>query len=337
MSGFSASIGRLGRSPMIDDVRRRLSWPLEFCWALLGAAGGFVGAVIVLVVVSVVAIVAVALASKGDTSAMEAAVAAMQSSEPPKTATGQAVLVGSLAVINTLFVIILVVLATVIRKRRIFANFTSARRFRWRQLGLGFALYAVAFAAIIAFEATFGGQKLEWPALHLAATPMGTAAFCGFIVIAFLIAAAAEEIMFRGWLLRETATFTRNLWILLLVNGVLFSAIHINPQTWQLDPNAFIARTALGIGFVYMTLRFGGIEFSTGAHAANNILLTLAVEPLSLVEPPPEPLHLGSLMETAVFLALCIGITELAARVPALRRIGGIEDAPDGPEADVFA
>ena len=34
----------------------------------------------------------------------------------------------------------------------------------------------------------------------------------------------------------------------------------------------------MGAGFAYMTLRLGGIEFSTGVHAANNLLIVLFIQ-----------------------------------------------------------
>ena len=72
-----------------------------------------------------------------------------------------------------------------------------------------------------------------------------------------------------------------------------------------------------------MALRLGGIEFSTGAHAANNLLIVLFIEPLSLAPPPPMPFDGISLAESLTGLAFAVAGVELALRWPVLRRLMG--------------
>lgn len=91
-----------------------------------------------------------------------------------------------------------------------------------------------------------------------------------------LIAAAAEEIVFRGVLLRILGGLTQRAWLLVLINGVLFSLIHLDP-----DPAAFVARAVSGMVWTWAALRLGGIEFAIGAHWANNLLIALLAEPMS--------------------------------------------------------
>jgi hypothetical protein len=81
----------------------------------------------------------------------------------------------------------------------------------------------------------------------------------------------------------------------------------------------------MGAGFAYMTLRLGGIEFSTGVHAANNILIVLFIEPLTLQNAgASSDLSLGALLEDVALIAGYIVITEAVVRVAPMRRWAGV-------------
>ena len=108
---------------------------------------------------------------------------------------------------------------------------------------------------------------------------------------------------FRGWMLQQTSAFTRSIPVLLIVNGVLFSLVHGDP-----DPGAFVVRAAMGIGWCWIGLRLGGLEFATGAHLANNLAVTLFIQPLTLKLPTGEASDLRSV---AVQLAI-VGVTVAA-------------------------
>ena len=100
--------------------------------------------------------------------------------------------------------------------------------------------------------------------------------YAAIAALMLLIAAAAEEIVFRGVLLRILGGLTQRAWLLVLINGVLFSLIHLDP-----DPAAFVARAVSGMVWTWAALRLGGIEFAIGGHWANNLLIALLAEPMS--------------------------------------------------------
>src|SRR5271165_1086459 len=117
-------------------------------------------------------------------------------------------------------------------------------------------------------------------------------------------------------MLRQTGAFARRPVMLIAVTSLTFSALH-----FDFNPGAFLTRALMGAGFAYMTLRLGGVEFSTGAHAANNILIVLFAEPLTLKTlAEPSKLTLGSFAEDAALIVGYIVITEAVARLAPLRR-----------------
>jgi hypothetical protein len=106
--------------------------------------------------------------------------------------------------------------------------------------------------------------------------------------------------------------------ILVVLTAILFAAAH-----FDFNPDAFLTRALMGAGFAYMTLRLGGIEFSTGVHAANNMLIVLFLEPLNLQAEHPA-LSAFSLLEDITLLVGYFLITEAVVHIPRLRRWAGV-------------
>lgn len=105
-----------------------------------------------------------------------------------------------------------------------------------------------------------------------------------------LCAAAAEEIAFRGVLLRVSGQITRRAVILCVINGLLFSAVHLDP-----DPVSFIQRALSGMCWTWAALRLGGLEFAIGSHFANNFFIALIWSPASTA---------GQVVEVPWFVAI---------------------------------
>lgn len=149
------------------------------------------------------------------------------------------------------------------------------RRFSAEQLGVGFLTMAGISVAAIPFYLATGSEwappLLDGQYLDQTRWIYGLAMAAGL-----LVAAAAEEVVFRGVLLRLTGLVTRHPLVLCLINGVLFSAIHLDP-----DPVAFISRMITGVVLTWAALRLGGLEFVVGTHLAHNLAIALLWQPLS--------------------------------------------------------
>jgi membrane protease YdiL (CAAX protease family) len=227
---------------------------------------------------------------------------------------------------NILPIFAVIGVALLIHQRPLRAFITSARRFRWRLLLSGLVFSIIIIGPFLALTQMLD-PKAEPPPLVTVSPNAGLCAlYAATCIGAFLPAAFGEEMLFRGWLLRETSAVTRNPIVLVVANGVIFAAAH-----FQFAPDAFLERAIMGAAFAYMTLRLGGIEFSTGAHLANNLLIVLFLEPLTLNQPPSEPLSAGALGQDAYLLAAYIVMTELTVRWPALRRWAGADQAMAPP------
>ena len=88
-----------------------------------------------------------------------------------------------------------------------------------------------------------------------------------------------EEIMFRGYLSQGVAAWTRNRIAVVFIPAVFFGLMHIfNPEIreygfWLTMPQYVI----FGVVFGLITVLDDGIESAMGAHAANNIFLSIFV------------------------------------------------------------
>ncbi|MFI4975728.1 MAG: type II CAAX prenyl endopeptidase Rce1 family protein [Caulobacterales bacterium] len=266
-------------------------------------------------------------------------------------------------------------------RRRFMDYVTAAPRFRWRLLLAGLLLCALFTGPLILAGLLTDPKAPRPPILQLAADPGTRAFYAAACILLFIPAAAAEEIVFRGWLLRHTAALVRRPALLMIpaamiLNGTAFSAFHgdfvpllgaviglmiglaaarlirlggsrlwldvlagvagaaagaylcFHAFGWKGDWGAFLMRAIMGAGFVYMTLRLGGTELSTGAHAANNILIVLFIQPISLQPQPPSGLDLSSVVQMLFLFASYVVIAEVVARWTPLRRWTGAALAP---------
>jgi len=234
------------------------------------------------------------------------------------------------AIMNSLIAVTFTLLAARLYGRRLRDYLTAAPRIRWRLLAMGLVLTGIAMAPVMAWDVLRSDEPPALPLLHVSTDLIGRAGYGLAVLVLLIPAAAAEEAVFRGWLLKQTAAFTHDLTPLLVINGLAFSAIH-----GDFTPDAFLTRAVMGAGFAYMTLRLGGIEFSIGAHAANNILILLFVQPLTLQTSVTPTMSADSTIADLVIAVIYVGMTEAVIRWPPLRRLARLE-AP-APAAAVTA
>lgn len=188
---------------------------------------------------------------------------------------------------------------------------------RWRLLVGGLVLVGVVMVAVVCASAATG-ESIAPPLWKISPNLAGRTLYATTAVGLLVLAAAAEELVFRGWLLKQSAAYVRDPVVLMILNGLLFAAIHLDPNI-----DAFLVRAAMGAGLTWMALRLGGIELGIGAHAANNAVILLLVRPMTTRPDAPHEFKAGLIASALVVLAGFIGLAELAVRWPALRRWTG--------------
>lgn len=303
-------LAELQRSPFLDDLTaddRRVSRVL---WTL---PIGLIAATLAAVIGGVAVFVAFAIG--GGSASPGHLMTLISQGETPVGLTQVSFVLCLLAFANGGMALAFVGVAAVLHHRRLLSYFTAAPRFRWRSMLLGLTLFAVLVGPLLALSAALDPKAPGAPILSVSPALTGRLAYAAIVVVLLLIAAAAEELVFRGWLLKVTGAFVSDVRIVLVLSGVLFSAIHLDPNL-----DAFLVRMAMGIGLAWMTLRLGGVEFAIGAHAANNIAILLFLQPMALKPEPPHAFPPETLIVAPLMLAGYVAMTEIAVRWAPLRR-----------------
>lgn len=285
---------------------------------LLSLPVGVVAAALAAVIGAVIVLALFAGLADGGPAAVEGLLRSLQ--DPKAAATGLTTLLFVLCLLagsNSAMAVAFSAMAAMLHERRLLSYFTSAPAYRSRLTLLGLGLFALAIGPLLAASAQLEPDPPAAPLLTLTQSFDGRLVHVVAAVSLLLLAAAAEELVFRGWLLKLSSAFTRHVWLVLLINGLAFSAIHFDPNL-----DAFLVRAVMGVGLAWMTLRLGGVEFAVGAHAANNIIIVLFLQPMALAAEPPHPFRWEVLPLSAVMLALYVGLAELVARTRLSRWAG---------------
>ncbi|ATC33400.1 CPBP family intramembrane metalloprotease [Caulobacter vibrioides] len=212
-----------------------------------------------------------------------------------------------------------VMAAGAVHKRPFRDYVNDGQPLRWRLVLGGLVLFGVVMAVVISGVSVVAGQALEPVVLQVSPNLVGRSLYAVLAIALLILASAAEELVFRGWLLKQSAAYIRNPIALMVLNGVLFAAIHLDPNL-----DAFLFRAAMGAGLTWMALRLGGIELGVGVHAANNVAIVLLLRPITLQPDAAREFQPGLVASAVVMLAGFIGIAELWMRWPALRRWTGL-------------
>jgi hypothetical protein len=209
---------------------------------------------------------------------------------------------------------------------------TTAPRFRWRMLLAGLVLSALILGPFFLINQMLDPKAGPPPILTVSDQGSLRAIYAAVCMIGFVPAALGEEILFRGWLLRQTSNLTRNAAVLMILNGVIFAAAHAD-----FAPDAFLERAIMGAGLTYMTLRLGGVELSAGVHAANNLTVVIFIAPLTLKLTPNTGLDVGTVATYVGLFLAYVAMAEITARWTPLRRWTGADQTLGPPPATAAA
>lgn len=151
---------------------------------------------------------------------------------------------------------------------------------RWRRVIVGAGVWVVimAFTLVVDYYLNIKNyeMRLNWRAL----IPL---ALVSLLLIPFQ--AFCEEVAFRGYLAQWVGRITKSRLMVLIIPTVLFALMHgTNPEIekfgfWVMMPQYFI----MGLVYAIISIFDDGIELAMGAHAANNVFISIFVTADGLV------------------------------------------------------
>jgi membrane protease YdiL (CAAX protease family) len=206
-----------------------------------------------------------------------------------------------------------------------------AGRLRWRWLA------RTAVMAFVVFIVTIGGTvaltEATDPAEVSAPSNVGTrlVVAIGLVLLLTPFQAAAEEYVFRGYVLQLVGSWTRFAVIPVVVSVPLFVAGHTYELWGLVDVGIF------GLTAAVLTIRTGGLEAAIAAHTANNVVL-FVLDALGMISATDDsgagPLDL---VPTAISSLVFLVWVEWAVRRQGLQRTRPPIPPPPAPMPPPYA
>ena len=142
----------------------------------------------------------------------------------------------------------------------------------WRRVTIGFVVFAVLVGLGDAAEALLFPGRYQ-----LTFIPLETLKFLPVVLILVPFQAAAEELLFRGYIMQGLGQLTRRAWIPVLASSLFFMMLHASNPEAQVDTLLALAGyLAAGLLFALVTVRDNRLELAIGMHIANNVFVLLA-------------------------------------------------------------
>ena len=161
-----------------------------------------------------------------------------------------------------------------LHRRTLKGMINGTTRIRWNKFFSGAAVWAVLSAVYLLADYLLNATNYV--------LQFNISTFIPLVVISLLMIpfqTSFEELFFRGYLVQGVASWTKNKWCVILIPSILFGLMHsFNPEVekfgfWITMPQYIL----YGVLFGLVCVLDDGIELAMGAHAANNIFLSLFV------------------------------------------------------------
>ena len=187
-------------------------------------------------------------------------------------------------------------------------------RLRWRWLGLT-AVIATTISLVTIGGSLLATQLIDPSEVSAPAQVDGRVALTLLVVLLVVpFQSAAEEYLFRGYLMQLVGSWSRFAIVPILVTTPLFVAGHTYELWGLVDVGVF------GLTAAVLTIRTGGLEAAIAAHAANNVVL-FALDALGMVSATDDtgagPIDV---VPTIISSVLLLVVIEWAARRRGIQR-----------------
>jgi len=158
--------------------------------------------------------------------------------------------------------------------RHFISLFSGAGRIRWNRFIISALVWLILMGIYLYFSIVNNPDNFTLNNVS------GSLIWLIVIAVLFIpLQTSFEELLFRGYLMQGAGAWFRNKWMPLLLTSILFGLMHaFNPEIkefgfWVMMPQYIM----FGLVFGLVTILDNGIEIAMGAHAANNVFLSIFV------------------------------------------------------------
>jgi uncharacterized protein len=157
-----------------------------------------------------------------------------------------------------------------LHKRKFTSLITPNRRIDWKRIGFGF----ITFFVILGLTSIIDSILNTGDYLFNDVTVSDFLVLFVLVLVLTPLQTTCEELFFRGYLLQLFGKWIRIPFLLSLLAGAIFGALHFSNPEMGYSP-ILVGANYLLTGFIwcYITVKTNSAELSIGAHAANNMLL----------------------------------------------------------------
>ncbi|WP_433789758.1 lysostaphin resistance A-like protein [Actinoplanes sp. CA-252034] len=186
-------------------------------------------------------------------------------------------------------------------------------RIRWRWLAVCLGVAAVTIVVFLTAVTALAEATGEDAGLGDPLAGWGPFLVSSVVLLAVVpFQAAAEEYVCRGWLLQGLGAYLRGPWLPIVVQAVVFAALHGWGTPW-----GFADLMLFGVVAGWVTVRTGGLEAAVALHVMNNLLGTLvaaAFGQLTIDETAADMPWQGFAVDVPLLLGFAAVIIWLARR-----------------------
>jgi len=181
---------------------------------------------------------------------------------------------------------------------------SPAPRVDWVRMLQGAAAWMILAALFCAIESLLHPGRYAWN--------LDPHRWLPFVAAALLLTplqCAAEELVFRGYLMQAAGRLCRHPVVPALASSALFTWPHLhNPEVAAYGIAVMAANYfVMGLFLALITLRDGRLELAIGAHTGNNLLLVLFIHYEDSVFETPAVFTTGPLDPVYSLLTLLLG------------------------------
>lgn len=183
---------------------------------------------------------------------------------------------------------------------------------RWGYLGVCLAIAAVIVLGGTLLIASLQGQPLQFAPQN---------GWWGFLLAVAIVTpwqSAAEEYLFRGYLLQAVTGVTTNPWLGAIASSLLFASIHGAQNTALL-----LDRFAFGMLASTLAILTGGLEAGIAAHIINNVgayTIAAMTSNVAQLRATQELSWTGALTNITIFAAFALAATAVGRLLGLHRR-----------------
>ena len=189
-----------------------------------------------------------------------------------------------------------------LHQRHFTSLLTPFSRINWLRILEGFTAFFLLITLATVLEALFKPQAYQ--------ITFDLKQFLIFLPIALVVTplqAAAEELLFRGYLMQGLGLWSRRALFPVLGSSLLFMAAHLtNPEVGEdmyLIPLLYLL---MGLFLAFITVKSNSLELAIGAHAANNLFAVLIMNYAGSALPAPSIFMADSIDPVASLLSFVL-------------------------------